>query len=252
MYEDPRIAYFSKWFATAVNSPEVVSVGCEGPHVRNLVHALSELGCRDSSPHAADYLTRIVLKFQKKNNHSNVDGMVGPGTRRMITSDVLKKCGPEFFEELEPTFTGFYQFFISYARADSGRVDKLDQWLRDHGVGVKRDIYNFRAGHKIPGELEKCLHLSDKAVIVHSATSKTRDWPVFERFAAEEVEKLRGVSYLIYLMLDGSLPPTTDPNRIYVDGSSKPLKDVGRELIHAIGEAGTGVKPYVYDEDVPL
>jgi TIR domain len=82
--------------------------------------------------------------------------------------------------------------FLSYARYDSSGVDKLDQWLRDRGVRVIRDIDSFTAGSNIKDDIWTSILAADKVVAVYSQQSKTRDWPSFEhqiaggREAAEE------------------------------------------------------------------
>jgi hypothetical protein len=234
--ENNRIAYFGKWFSPAADSCDIVGAGSSGVHVANITAALLELGYRPKvSNHFGDEASKAVREFQAECKHRNIDGMFGPGTRRLLTKMVLKKTGPEFFEKLKPSFSSFYQVFISYASIDEERVNKVGQWLRNNDIVVRRDICDFQAGQQLPRQIEKYLQLADKAIIVYSRNSQSRGCPAFERFMAESVEKTRGTSYLVYLLLDGVSPPKHDPRCIYVSAAAnKSVKEAGEELLHAI------------------
>jgi hypothetical protein len=88
-----------------------------------------------------DQLTDAVRRFQERVKSQNIDGIVGPGTRSQLVSALLRKFGASKFSELDASqVVRVLTVFLSYARVDTPRVDKLDQWLRDHGVRVIRDL----------------------------------------------------------------------------------------------------------------
>src|SRR5438128_12235027 len=41
-------------------------------------------------------LERAVFKFQQDNNHTSIDGYVGPGTRRLLTEKLFEKGGKRY------------------------------------------------------------------------------------------------------------------------------------------------------------
>jgi hypothetical protein len=245
--------YFSKWFARGFDSTELLDKDEVGPHVQNIVTALLRLGYRIPQTDTFNQtLSDELQRFQQDNSHWNTDGKFGPNTRSLLVEKALDALGPDFFAGMPPAFPSFHRVFISYAWNDKQKVKKLDQWLQDHGVLVMMDIHDFKAGHRLPEEIRRHLHLCDKACIVFSETSRSRDWPEFERIVAQEVESLRGLPCLIYLLIDKVKPPLHDPNRIYIDAATRPWKDVGPELLHAV--TGRSEKParLDYDENDPL
>jgi hypothetical protein len=245
--------YFSKWFSRGFDTTELLSLGEEGLHVRNIVTALVRLGYRIPETYTFNQrMSDELRRFQQDNGHRSKDGDFGPGTRLLLVEKTLDALGPDFIAGLPPTFPSFHRVFLSYARDDTPKVNKLDQWLRNHGILVIRDIRDFKAGEQVPDEIRKHLHASDKACIVHSRTSQSRDWPTFERIVAQEVESMRGLKCLIYLLLDDTKPPQYDPNRIHIDAATTPLKEIGAALLQAV--VGEAEEPIIfdYDENAPL
>lgn len=247
------IKYFSKWFARSIGGTDLLERGDSGQHVQNIITALVELGYRiPITDTFSQDIEQQLIEFQKKHHARNEDGKFGPGTKTLLTEKALEGLGPDFFGKLKPTFPRFHRVFISYAWKDGTKVDKLDQWLTDNSLLVTRDTRDFPAGQQLPDAIQRSLHLSDRACIVYSAASRSRNWPTFERYAAEEVEKLRRIPFLVYVLLDGCEPPKHDPNRIYIDASKKSLREVGNDLIRAV-TGQTGAPPKVeYNEDQPL
>lgn len=253
MYPEEVIGYFSKWFSSKLDSTELLELGKAGPYVRNIVTILLKLGYRVS---ATDTFNQSVCeelrKFQCKYKHRCVDGKFGPGTRTLLVRVALDELGANFLTSLPPAFPSFYSAFISYAWCDALQVNGLDQWLQDRHVVIRRDIRDFKAGRMLDDEIKRYLHLSDKVFIVYSKEARSRDWPEFERFMAREVETLRGLPCLIYVLLDDTKPPQYESKRIYVDAVGKPLKDIGAELLHAVtGQVEESIK-FDYNENDPL
>ncbi len=196
-------------------------------------------------------LEAAVKRFQDEFRHRVSDGAVGPGTRRLIVSNLLGRFSANIFlrfdrSKLTPSL------FLSYAGQDAPKVDKLDQWLRDRGVRVIRDTVDFVAGTTIPDNIHCSIALADKVVAVLSLNSRDRDWPRFERAVAEDVERRIGTPVLIYLYLDDEPLPAHDPSRLAIRAAGRTLRQIGEEILHAL--KGTGLEPthYEYDENQPL
>jgi len=207
---------------------------------------------RERDPDLFDEEVRsAVLQFQEVYHHTRHDGLVGPGTRRLIVSTLLQKHGASLFLRLERP-ERIPLVFISYAWKDSKKVNKLDQWLRDHGVRILRDQTDFAAGEGISDNIRKAVAISDKVVAVYSANSTGREWPSFEAFVAGELEEALGHKLLIYVRLDDTNIPQKASDRLYIDARHQPLKTVGARLLHAILGEGMPAVRYEYDEDKPL
>jgi hypothetical protein len=95
------------------------------------------------------------------------------------------------------------------------------------------------------------IYATDKTVVFYSCHSHSRDWPTLERQIALEIESKTGVDVSIYVRLDEERLPQHDQNRIYIDATSKTLKSVGQDILHALGRR-TEAERYDYNEDVPL
>ena len=137
-------------------------------------------------------------------------------------------------------------------RYDRERVNKIDQWLRDHGLRVVRDCQFFVAGTTIQENIVRALSHSDKILAVFSSSSRDRDWPRLERELAEQVEAKLGAPVLIYLCLDDAALPVHDSTRLAILVKGKTLKQVGEEILHAVAGVPIPQWQYAYDENEPL
>jgi hypothetical protein len=140
---------------------------------------------------------------------------------------------------------------LSYAWADASRVDKLDQWLRDHEIRVIRDSSSFKAGTQIEDNIWKSVLSADKVIAIYSEKSKGRDWPSLEQEIAGQVESQLKTQLLIYLRLDDTPLKAYDQNRIAIEAQGKTLKQVGSEILKSLGMALERAR-IDYDEDAPL
>jgi TIR domain len=204
-------------------------------------------------PHLYDrQLSEAVERFQKETGHRNIDGAIGPGTRFRLVAKLLEVFGASKFHDLDPSESArIPTVFLSYAWVDSPRVNKLDQWLRDHGIRVIRDVGSFKAGSNIPDNIWKSVLSADKVIAVYSQQSKTRDWPTFEQQIAERVEQLIKVNVLIYLRLDDTPLHAHDPHRIAIEAQGKTLKQIGLEIQNSLDMPAEPARSD-YDEDAPL
>ncbi len=142
--------------------------------------------------------------------------------------------------------------FISYASADTEAVNRIDQWLRDHGLRVIRDCRYFIAPSTIEDNIVRALANSDKILAVFSKNSRDRDWRRLERVLAGQVESRLGVAVLVYLCLDDSLLPAHDPTRLTIPAKGKWLKQGGHEILNAVAGVAVAQWQYPYNENEPL
>ncbi len=198
-------------------------------------------------------LGAAVREFQVTYHHRVADGLIGPGTRSRLTAEILHMKNPSVFQRLhKPEQRSRPSIFLSYAWSDSERVNKLDQWLRDHGVQVIRDKDSFTAGETVQENISRAISVADKILAILSRNSRNRDWPSLERALAEQLESRIGASVLIYLRLDDTKLPVHDSARVAISARGVPLKEVGERLLHAVVGTSLISPTYSYDETEPL
>lgn len=184
-------------------------------------------------------LKAAVREFQLKYHHRVADGLVGPGTRSRLTAEILHVMDPSIFRRLHrPEQRNRPSVFLSYAWSDSEWVNKLDQWLRDHGVQVIRDKDSFKAGESIQENIARAISIADKIVAILSRNSRNRDWPNLERSLAEQLESRIEASVLIYLLLDDTTLPAHDSTRVAISAPGVPLKECRRLRRHFLHQNG--------------
>src|SRR5262245_41654841 len=136
---------FEPYFKHADPNRYVIREGDRAVACKNAKAALAWLGfAREfgKEPHLFDReLSDAVKRFQRQTGHRNADGAIGPGTRSRLVSRLLQEFGAAKFSELDASeCVRIPTVFLSYAWTDTHRVNKLDQWLRDHGIRVIRDV----------------------------------------------------------------------------------------------------------------
>src|SRR3954468_4832343 len=160
---DPLVNRYQQYFRHPDDDHDVLEVGDRAIACANLRRAFNMLRI-DSHTATTDELLydeklrEAVCTFQSKYHHRVVDGLVGPGTRELLVSELFHQFSPSIFARLRrPEAWGRPSVFISYASADRERVNKIDQWLRDHGLRVVRDCQFFVAGTTIQQNIVRAL-----------------------------------------------------------------------------------------------
>lgn len=258
--EDMLVRRFEHYFRHPAWDHDVLRPGDRAVACRNARTALTWLSIKatvtvpesDADLFDGSLLT-AVQRFQVKYGHRATDGLIGPGTRNRLTSEVLHVMGPTIFRRLlRPEQRRLPSVFLSYAWSDTERIDKLDQWLRDHGVQVVRDRDFFVAGESIQENIIRAISIADKIVAVLSENSRGRDWPALERALAEQLENGINESVLIYLQLDETSLPAHDSTRVAISALGVPLKEVGERLLYAVAGTRPAAPTYSYNENEPL
>jgi hypothetical protein len=250
---------YEQYFRHPDDEHNVLDVGDRATACSNIRQALGMLGIPTPSVDSTavelydNTLKEAVRTFQTRFAHRVADGLVGPGTRARLVSELLHRFSPSIFARLRrPESWNRRSVFLSYASADRDTVNKIDQWLRDNGLRVVRDCQFFVAGSTIEDNIVRALASSDKILAVLSKNSRDRDWPRLERTLAEQVESRLGEPVLIYLCLDDTALPAHDPTRLSIRASGKKLKDVGAEILHAVAGVPIPQWQYAYDENERL
>lgn len=255
---DILIERFERYFRHPDWNHDVLSRGDRAIACTNLRKALDMLGVHVQVGGADaelfdETLEAAVTRFQQDLRHRVADGQVGPGTRRLIVSNLLGRFDASIFLRLKrPEGYQAPSVFLSYAWQDSSKVDKLEQWLRDNGVRVIRDQTFFKAGSSISENIRRGIAEADMVIAVFSSNSQNRDWPLLERTITEEVERQLGRPMLIYVCLDDTPLPSHDPTRLAIRASAIHLKNVGAQILHALMGAGLEPEKHEYDENKPL
>ena len=255
---DPLVSRYQQYFRHPDDEHDVLEVGDKAIACANLRRALPmlkiELTASPTYEQVYDEtLKEAVRTFQSTYGHRMSDGLVGPGTREHLVSEMLHRFSPSIFARLRrPEGWGRPAVFISYASADREPVNKVDQWLRDHGVRVVRDCQFFVAGATIEWNIDRAIAYSDKILAILSSNSRDRDWPRLERELAERVEARLGSPVLIYLCLDDVTLPVHDSTRLAIRATGRTLKQVGHEILNAVAGVPIPQWQYPYDEDRPL
>jgi hypothetical protein len=258
MSEKLLLVRFDRYFAHADTARSVLQPGDRTVACANVRRALCILGYLEPTFEASEdadvldeKLWSAVRKFQQACGHTRVDGLVGPITRRLITSKLLESEGPIVFKRLQRP-DPVPRVFISYAWKDSLKVNKLDQWLRDNGVRVVRDQTDFAAGETIDDGIREAISICDKVFAIYSKNSKGREWPNLETFIAGELESVLNEKLLVYVRVDNTSLPERAASRIHIDAIEQPLREVGQKLLQTVsGRPGSPIR-YEYDENLPL
>jgi hypothetical protein len=255
---DPLVSRYQQYFRHPDDDHDVLEVGDRAIACANLRRTLEMLEIKLDGHSTEEQLYDETLRegvrtFQSKYSHRVSDGLVGPGTREHLVSEMLHRFSPSIFARLRrPEGWSRPAVFISYASADRELVNKVDQWLRDHGLRVVRDCQFFVAGATIKWNIDRAIAHSDKILAVLSSNSRERDWPRLERELAEQVESRLGSPVLIYLCLDDVALPVHDSTRLAIRSQGKTLKQIGQEILNAVAGVPIPQWQYPYDEDKPL
>jgi hypothetical protein len=139
-----------------------------------------------------------------------------------------------------PARTAPRQLFLSYARPDRPRAERLAAALEAAGNRVWWDAA-LEGGHRFAAEIERALHAADAVVVIWSADSVTSNWVLDEAMHGRD----RGC--LIPVRFDDTPPPlgfrqlqTIDlEDRIAPDG----IEAIGRAAARVAGEALPSAPP---------
>src|SRR5260370_19809631 len=99
---------FERYFKHPDPDHPVLAIGDRARACRNIRWAIRLLGCKSptsnddprSEPGAGLFdegLSNAVQEFQRKFRHRVDDGLVGPGTRRLLVTVLVEKFSPEIF-----------------------------------------------------------------------------------------------------------------------------------------------------------
>jgi peptidoglycan hydrolase-like protein with peptidoglycan-binding domain len=128
-----------------------------GPAARKVRIALRLLGysVADSDQYDRE-LMAAVQRFQRDAGHRNLDGLIGPGTRRLLTAKLIDKFGDSALAQFgSAPITLRPYIFVSYKREDLDRISKYLDWITAWGHTVWNDQH-------IPGSVDWLAELEER------------------------------------------------------------------------------------------
>ena len=184
--------------------------GVSGIACCNIRTALSALGFQREWRSADSYdseLEAIVRRFQEAKGHPNVDGYVGPRTRKLIVRELLAIHFD--FADLLETFE--YDVALSFAGEDRAYADALAGILKAGHIRVFYDAYEPADlwGRNLIEQLEDVYGRKARfCVMFASQAYAQKAWPRHERRAAQErALQEKGDDYILPIRLDDTKIP---------------------------------------------
>jgi hypothetical protein len=216
--------------------PSVLKPGMSGIVCCNIRTALSSLGLWHEWRNADLYdeeLQSAVRKFQFKYNHPNLNGYVGPGTRRLL---VLNLIAIEFdFTKLLAIFN--YDVALSFSGADHKAPEHLAEMLRRNEIRVFCDSFeqaNLWGKPFIEHLKDVCNRRARFCVIFVSNVYTEKAWSTHESRLAQEMA-FRDIAeeYIVLVRLDDSTIPELRSTLGYIE-IQLGIDTIGRLLIDKI------------------
>ena len=174
---DYKIERLQRYFRDPKHNEEgVLEVGDTGQACKNIKIALRYLGYKTKDTDKYDQeLYDAVKSFQSKKHHENVDGFVGPGTRRLIAKELFKKSKIRIFHLMDfPKGELFPQVFVSYAREDEIVVKDIVSFMSGAGVNLWVDFNNLGPGANWKNTIEREIPRSRFFLAIISAASLSK------------------------------------------------------------------------------
>lgn len=236
--------------------------GSRGAFVQNVRRALDVLQCEEFRPPLSftggdeqlydEPLEDAVRTFQSWQDHSSTDGVIGPGTRRLLAQTVWENCGFRFLTVLENHRPDPRpRAFLSHSSSDSRTVEQIEAYLQDHSVQVVRYTYSFTPGHPISEEIEGAVAVADKVVVFGSHQALESSWVQHEIRLAEDLERAIHQHLLVYVLLEPVTLDAAQDKRIVIPAAGRRLRDVGNDLLRAL-YGPTGPPQRSYDPEAVL
>ena len=126
-----------RYFADPTSPALALLPGAQGHHCRNIRLALIRLGYRESFRYAPltdvfdDAVSAELMQLQADRGHTSVDGLCGPGTRRLLVKALIDHVRSEgtgvdpFARMVDPERRGEGKAFVSHAHEDRTYVEAL-------------------------------------------------------------------------------------------------------------------------------
>jgi hypothetical protein len=159
MDSDYKTQRLERYFRDTIVGEGLMRANMSSEACRNVRIALRYLGYDvDENDRYDEELEKAVLAFQTDNNHTALDGYVGPGTRRLLTLKLRERAGDRIFKLMtHPEGQTFPPVFISYARVDVDSARRLFNDLRESGVNVWFDEESLLPGQKWRPAIEEAI-----------------------------------------------------------------------------------------------
>jgi len=162
LVDDEQTADKARFFANPASPREAVRPGAQGDHCRNIQLALMRLGFDENFRHLplSDRFTADVSaelkRFQAARSHTSVDGLCGPGTRKILVAALTEQVHGQdidpFTRMVDPEHRANGLAFLSYARADRPHVERFAKAIQQWGYHAWYDA-SISGGEKFSDTL---------------------------------------------------------------------------------------------------
>jgi len=176
-------------FERFFNDPEhrVLRPGMSGVACRNIRTALRMLDYQvEWGDEYDDALEQAVLRFQIDHGHTSRDGLVGPGTRQLLTRKFIDERGPAIFERMnDPSL----YIFVSYRREDMSRIAAVLDSIGGWGFRVWYDKKGIPGSAKFDALIEERVAGCTLCLVFISNAAVESKWVQREVKFADHCEK---------------------------------------------------------------
>jgi hypothetical protein len=180
---------FERFFSDPGVGDGVMRPGMSGLACENIRSALGMLGYDVEYGDQYDAtLARTVQRFQADAGHTNRDGVVGPGTRKLLASKLIEKHGPTIYKRLRDPEGGGY-IFVSYRREDMSRITGTLDSIAGWGFRVWYDKQGIPGGAEFDALIEERVAGCALLLVFISEAAVESKWVRREVKFADHCEK---------------------------------------------------------------
>jgi hypothetical protein len=178
-----RLRYFADPQAPAA----VLHPGAKGEHCRNIRLALMRLGCDEAFRFAPpsdsfdEAVSAGLRQLQSSRGHSSVDGLCGPGTRRLLVAALAEQARAEggnvdpFARMSDPEHRASGSVFISYARVDRAWCEALAALVSAWGYAAWFDV-SLSGGERFSQTLMARIDDAYLVLVVETPQAIASEW----------------------------------------------------------------------------
>lgn len=139
------IEQYEVYFIDPAIGDSLLKPGMTGPAIANVRHALRVLGYDVEFGDQYDKsLAEQVLQFQKDNGHSSLDGLIGPGTRRLLVTKLIESDRAAVFQRMRTPAEDFVEerrtHYLEMIKILKKQRDKLELKKAKYGLAAPASL----------------------------------------------------------------------------------------------------------------
>ncbi len=254
MHDAEWRADLERYFADPSAPQTALQPGARGEQCRNVRLALMRLGFDEKSRYAPaadtfdDAVSLDLKRFQAAKSHTSIDGLCGPGTRKLLVSGLVDELKtPDAVKSLfkrmrDPEHREEGEAFISYARDDRKHVEAYTPLIAEWGYRAWYDR-EISGGEKFSNTLMQRIAAAYLVLVFVTPRSMKSEWVRKEvehadkssvRILAIEVEPVTAhpLSALLstyHLLGPAPADPRTSAAAPYRSGLKQAFRDAHRQ-----------------------